>query len=271
MTSRGKKKDSYPLRRSKAYERNLKNFKLLVAYDPFQKDIEAIRKELKIDRDGNFADDSRTNWIEWAAKKGDEIAESKSFLRQEASIQKQFVEGKMGYRQRHRHMKLLYSNTPRQRLEIEIDMIIEKYHLPLNYKNAIRVYMISGEISAPRKNWEINKVTAWNDNDKARSVSISIYSQLAKDELDELNDYIKWIGKNNLPQYRDFENVDEAVEIKKRRSEKYIDDKGKLRTPSFADLAEEYLGSTKKQKRAKGIVYDFEQQQKRRFTKRPKR
>lgn len=272
MKSRGKKKDSYPLRRSKAHERNLKNFKMLVAYDLFQKDVVELRKRLGIGPNGIAAEDPKTNWIEWAEIQGDEILNSKRFLEQEDRIARQFADGKISLRQRNRHMKLWYSKAPKLDLFSSVDVLIEKFYLPINYKQAIIFYIISNEIGrVPHKNWEPNKVPGWNDSDRARALSISIYSQLAKDELNELNDYIKWIGKDNLPQYRDFENVDEAVEIKKHRSEKYVDDKGKLRKPSFADLAEEYLGSPTKQKRAKGIVYDFEQQQKRRFTKRPKK
>jgi hypothetical protein len=272
MKSRGKKKDSYPLRRSKAYERNLKNFKILVAYDPFQKDVEKLRKELMIDANGNFEGDSKTNWSEWASQEGDEITGSKSFIQQEALIQKQFSDGKMGLRQRHRHMRLLYSKVPWQNLEMSIDTLIEKYHLPLNYKNAIRVYVISGEISAPRKNWEPNKVSGWDDADKARSLSITIFSQLAKDELNELNDYIDWIGKKTLPKYSDFENADLAIKSKKAREAIYRDpDTGKEYRSSFADIAEEYLDDQSKGTRVRGVIRDLEQQQKSRFTKRAKK
>lgn len=272
MKSRGKKKDSYPLRRSKAYERNLKNFKILVAYDPFQEEVTTLRKRLKIGLDGMCADNPKINWIEYAEEKDDEVLNSKSFLEQEGRIARQFSEGKITLRQRHRQMRLWYTKAPKLDLFASIDAIIEKFHLPLNYKQAIIAYVISGNIiRVPHKNWEPNTSPAWNDRDKARSLSITIFSQLTKDELNELNDYIDWVGKKTLPQYSDFENAELKVTLKEKRSEMYMDDKGKLKHPSHHDLADEYLKDRTKGTRVRGLIRDLEQQQKERFTKRAKK
>lgn len=271
MKSRGKKKDSYPLRRSKAYDRNLKNFKLLIAYDEFQKDVIDIRKRLNIGTSGLCADNPKINWIDWAEKQSDEILNSKSFLEQEARIEKQFSEGKIGMKQRYKHMKLWYSKAPLLDLNASIDSIIEKYHLPLNYKYHIKVYVVGGEISAPEKNWKANAVPSYNDSDKARSLSITVYSQLAKDELKELSEYIEWIGKNDLPKYTDFENVDLAITLESKRLEKYVDDAGKLKQPTHAELADEYLGGRSKESRVRGMIRDIRIQKKNRFTKRAKK
>lgn len=272
MKSRGKKKDSYPLRRSKAHERNLKNFKLLAAYEPFQEDVEVLRKRLGIDPNGMAVDNPKKNWIEWAEEKDDEVLNSKGFIDQENRIARQFADGKITPRQRYRQMRLWYTKAPTMDLDASIDAIIENYHLPLNYKYSIKVYIIGGEISAPRKNWEPNMVPMWNDRDKVRSLSISIYSQLAKDELNELNDYIDWIGKKNLPQYSDFENADIAIKMKEARETIYRDSNaGKEYRSSFADIAEEYLGDRSKGDRVRGMIRDLKQQQKNRFTKRAKK
>lgn len=273
MKSRGKKKDSYPLRRSKAHERNLKNFKLLVAYDSFQEEVFLLRKRLRIDRNGMAVDDPKKNWIDWAEEKDDEVLNSKSFLDQENRIARQFADGKITLRQRHRQMRLWYTKAPKLDLFASVDALIEKFCLPLNYKQAITAYIISNEISrVPYRNWEPNKVSAWNDNDLARSLSITIYSQLTKDELNELNDYIDWIGKKDLPQYSDFENADLAIKMKRARETTHRDsDTGKEYLSSFADIAEEYLGDRSKDDRVRGMIRDLKKQQKNRFTKRAKK
>ncbi|MFZ2522049.1 MAG: hypothetical protein WAX25_00960, partial [Minisyncoccia bacterium] len=231
-----------------------------------------LRKRLQIDPRGNFHGDGKVSWTEWAEKQGCEVMNSKKFLAQETRIQKQFSEGIISLRQKYQYMKLWYSEVPMLDLDASIEAIIEKYRLPLNYKYHLKVYIIGGEISAPRKNWKANSVPMYNDKHKERSLSITIYSQLSKDEIDELNDYIDWVGKHDLPQYWDFENADLAIQLKEARDMVHRDpDTGREYHSSYADLADEYLHDKSKSGRVRGLIRDLENQQKKRFITRAKK
>ncbi len=246
---------------------------MLVAHEPFQEEVRKLRARLKIGPGGNAKENPERDWVDWAEEENGRVMDSHRFIEQEKGINKAWREGKISSRQRERQMRLWYAQAPMQDLSVHVDDIIDDFGLPLNYKQAITRYVISETMSGvPSKNWEPAKVSSSKDEHRKRSLAITIYSKLAQDEIDELNDYIKWVGEKTLPQYREVENSDLMVKVKNACDAQYFDEKtGKKKKSSHADIAEEYLGSRKKAGKVREMLRMLKDHQSRRFQRRGKK
>jgi len=271
MGSRGKrsKTDSQKrfdrIRSAKSHERNLATMYALVAYDPFQDEVAKIRQDLRIGENATLAG-TKQNWLAWAGEESENVFDSKMFQRELSSIPKERREGLLGIRAEKNKRKLLHSLAPLNKLDQDVDFLLNKFTLPLHYHDHIKQYILSSHIDAPQNNFSPTRPHKPIDR---RALTITIYTQLSRDEIAALNGYIRWIGENELAQYWDAKGIKLAAEIKQaHRDRSYPDpDTGKRARVSLADLAEEYLGSRKKANQVSAMLRDLAKLQKERFGK----
>jgi hypothetical protein len=268
MKSRGSKKitsevSSDKLVSSKSHQRNLATMYALVAYNPFQVEINKIRHDLKIGTNGMHTE-SGQSWSEWALEVTEEIYDSKQYRESSKRIIEETKAGLLGSRARKNRVHLLNASVPQKQIEQEIDYLINKFNLPLNFYDHIKSYIFFNQISAPQHNY--SPTISFDLNDR-RSLTITIYTKLTEDEIKELNYYIQLFGKDNLIKYNDAKNVRLASEIKIAHADRtYIDPQtGIVRKATLADLAEEYLGSRKEALQVSAMLRDLAKLQKDRF------
>ena len=259
----GKKSTSSSLASPKSHERNLATMYALVAYDPFQNEVSKIRADLRIGSNATLAD-TKQNWIVWAEEETERVMDSKAFQLELRRITQERQAGMLGFRAEGKRMKLLHSRAPLNKLDQDIEYLTDRFNLPLHYHEHIKLYILSGNITAPSNNYRPTRPFKANDH---RALSLTIYTRLSRDELAALNKYIRWIGENMLPRYWDTKNIKLAAEIKRaHRDRSYTDpETGKTQRVSLADLAEEYLGSGKLANKVSVMLRDLAKLQRERF------
>jgi hypothetical protein len=264
MKLRGLQKAPRELASPKTYERNLANLKLLAAYPPFHEEVLRMRKILNIKPEG-ISGDELEKWQDSILRKSDEFMETKEFLSMQRQVKKQREQKKVSPRMAKRQLELIDSLVPINKLHSFADILIERFRLPESYHGSLVTYILTGKITALFNNFAGAPMT-WDEYRKNRSVTIKIYTQLAPDEIKALRNFIDWLSKGKLPQYRPLKDIDLQLQIKNayddRKPHNSTHDNERI---LLADLAEEYLGSRKKANRISAIVRDIKRTQMRRF------
>ena len=278
MKSRGKhgaatqfKRRTKRITSSKSCERNLDNFKLLVAYPAFQEEVRRIRTELEIKVGGFSTNKEAEEWNRRVIKKTDTVWKHYSELVEK--IKTDSKNNGIGYRMMQRQLDMLYSGLPFSGLENYVSYLIGRFNLPQHYQNALVLYLLYGTITAPVHNFKTevpSPLRSRSQRSGFSEVRATIYTRLTKDEQRELITWVERItSERTLPKYEPLANIDRDLKIKEAY-EAYKDNRTGERG-TIADLAEEYLGDRKKANQINAILRDLSKIQKSRFEKVRKR
>jgi len=191
---------------------NLSNMKLLISDPLFQKEIKIIRKHLNIDPDKVSNDKEFRKWYKKFTEKNFRIYESKEFFEKEKKIKKQLKGLKIRHSTFNKRINLLYEELPLSYLSQRIEFLIEKFNIPLNYKDYLEKYITRGIISAPYRNYVIAPHSLFKKPYGKPHTSINIYSQLTNQEIKDLKKDLEWANRK-LPKYKPLKNIDQNLEI----------------------------------------------------------
>jgi len=251
----------------KLRERNLDNFKLLVAYPAFQEEVRRIRTELEIKAGGFSKNKEAEEWNKRVIKKTDTVWKHHSELVEK--IKTDSKNNGIGYRMMQRQLEMLYSGLPFSGLESYASYLIGRFNLPQHYQNALVLHLLYGTISAPVHNFKTevpSPLRSRSQRSGFSEVKATIYTRLTKDEQRELIAWVEWItNERTLPKYEPLVNIDRDLKIKEAY-EAYKENRTGERG-TIADLAEEYLGDRKKANQINAILRDLSKIQKGRFEK----
>ncbi|MDP2705342.1 MAG: hypothetical protein Q8O71_03055 [bacterium] len=248
-------------------ERNLDNFKLLVAYPAFQEEVCKIQAELEIKAGGFSTTKEAEEWNKRVIKKTDIVWKHYSELVEK--IKTDSKNNGIGYRMMQRQLEMLYSGLPFSGLESYASYLIGRFNLPQHYQSALVLHLLYGTISAPVHNYKTEVPSPLRSRSQPSGFSevrATIYTRLTKDEQRELIAWIERItNERTLPKYEPLVNIDRDLKIKEAY-EAYKENRTGERG-TIADLAEEYLGDRKKANQINAILRDLSKIQKSRFEK----
>ena len=277
MKSRGKRGTATKSERhterttsSKSRDRNLDNFKLLVAYPPFQEEVRRIRAKLDIKVGGFSTDKEAEIWNKQVIKKTDAVWKQHNELVEK--IKTNAKNNGIGFTMMQRQLEMLHSGLPFSELESYACYLIGRFDLPQHYQDALVLYLLYGTISAPSRNYktEVPSPLRSRSQNGFPEVKVTIYTRLTEEEQKELTAWIEMLtSERALPRYEPLTNIDRDLKIKEAHEaykQNHIGERGTL-----ADLAEEYLGDRKKANQINAILRDLRKIQKSRFEKVRKR
>jgi len=267
MRSRGTKttKNKSKLLSSSSYRRNLDQMKLLISDAEFQGIVRGAREYINIPADiGLKGEDANQQWVDYMDKKSDEIMNSQRFIDQELKIKNKIRD--IGLKMTRKQMNLFYDQIPWNYLWNRVDFIIEKFRLPIHYKDYIQDYITFGKIDAPSHNYEGGLYPAGVSSKEARYIPLKVYTRLTQDELDELSRYIKYKGKD-LPQYQLLNNIERDLKIEEwlANSERFDEVEQVLYKTTSSEIAKNLLGSSKKKDQVRDIKRNFRELKDRRL------
>jgi hypothetical protein len=150
---------------------------------------------------------------------------------------------------------LFNTELPLNYLQSNITTIINKFGIPLHFKDNIRYYIGSGTISAPKHNYGPGFYQREDRSRQSRRyVPINIYTQLTQDEWDELKHYIDWLAKGKLPKFKKMPALNKNLKIEKAyKNRGFGEDElyGTRYKKSSAEMAEQLLGDPTKRDEVK--------------------
>jgi hypothetical protein len=254
------------------YEKNLASMKLLVSYPAFQDEVETIRKKLGIREGGFDAKDGEAlkKWYEDNIRKTDEILASSDFSQQVNAIFDKRDRKEINHRTARMQSELLHRlKLPTNYYVDAVKFLTQKYHMPKNYEEHIRKYILTNTISAPTKNFSIVIHEPKAPLSKMRYVPLEIYARLTDEDLKEIKQCVdEWIGER-LPKFQTLKNIDRTLTIEQWQTnrERYdaVEDTRYKRTPD--EISQELLGDKKQKKKLYEIPRQLRSLRERRFGK----
>ncbi len=225
---------------------------MLIGHEPFEKSVRAIRQELGIPEKGLKGEKQIREWTHQTDKKQDAYYASPEYKRTNQTIRKNMFSKSMANKQ----IGLLDRKAPINKLKNTCLDLIEAFHLPIQFEQAMRIYILQNVIAfLPTQNF----LYLYNFSQNNDVVQIEIYSKLTKEEK---KDFLKFI-----------DDVTKDLPIVKSVSDKTVEDISLVGWKSkkheydeqitAKEIAEENFGSKNKRQR----VYDAERKIKNRREK----
>ena len=149
MKSREKETDQdwwKKLTSSNSYKRNLDTMKLLEGREDFQRIVLLARSRLHVP-DGGLSDKPKEVSEAWGKayeKEVFDIFDSPALAKQEIAIKEKIINKERSRRMGTKLLNLLYDKVPSNYLSNCADFIIDKFNLPLHFKECIKVYIVQG-------------------------------------------------------------------------------------------------------------------------------
>lgn len=206
------------------------NFELLESLEDFDREIEKIRKHLKILSKGLSNEEEYKKWHNKMIQESEKMENDREFIHKTKSFKdkirkcfenKDYLKENKILGEYKVFLDTCYDRMPINYLEKSVEGLIEEFHLPLNYTSALREYILFGKTrSIPAKNYT---QSIFSDKRKDRQITFNIYTRLTKAELLDLIKEIRRVSKN-LPQYRTIKNLNEKL---KQEKHYHIRKKGK--------------------------------------------
>jgi hypothetical protein len=197
------------------HKKNIDNVKLLFSYKPFKEDLKKIRESLHIPENGFVDDEAAQSWEVSTDMVCDQIMNSPEFLNQEQKIIEKIKNGEISQEIGNKQMHLFYSKVMCNYFTNSINFIIEKYHIPYNYEQTLRHYIVLNEILfAPAQNYAITKYLFNNKIKQSEPLTINMYAKLTNEEIKQLKKSIARFGKN-LPKFQPLKNINERLKLEK--------------------------------------------------------
>jgi hypothetical protein len=243
-----------------SHKKNLDNMKLLVSHDKFQEIVKEARNYLNIPENGLSNNKEIREWYQKKLyKRSDKIIQSKKIKEKEKNITKRVKLGKISRKAGTEELNLIYNKVPINYLNSIVNLITDKFKLPLNYEKSVQEYILFNRINAPYNNYKIGPYTDVRKMTNAKYVPVTIYTQLTKKEMEDLTKTIKFFNKN-LTKHRPLKDIDKKLDIEKalKKGNRHRVTMEEEYDVTAAEIAEEYLGDAKKGKRVHDIKREVE-------------
>jgi len=229
-------------------QKNRDNIALLVAYPEFQKEIKKIRLVLDLPASGNETNEANKNWTDKIVRKSDQILDDQKFIKQEVRIHEKLRAKEITPSQARKQGELLYNRLPFNYLSDSVKYIIKRFHLPGNYDNFVRSYIISNTTTIPTSSFVIGSFDPEKGWKNLGYIPVKIFTRLSEDDLKELKREIdNWIGEK-LPKYQALRDVNKKIDVVNWHNDhtRYDEATGKEYTTNNKEIAENLLGSKNK-------------------------
>ncbi|MFA5871589.1 MAG: hypothetical protein WC858_02595 [Parcubacteria group bacterium] len=261
-------KKSEPQFSYSSHKKNIDNVKLLFSYSLFRKEIKTIRDYLKIPKDGLKDEDSK-KWHLDRDKESNEIMESERFLLQGERICQKIILGEISLAMGNKQARLLLNKMPWNYLSNSVNFLIEKFHVPLNYEQTIRRYILFNKIVfVPAQNFVVGGFDGSFRIKDARFLPIRIYAKLTDEDIEEIKDTIERFGKN-LPNFQPLKDIDKRLTI-----EEWVRSRGKIDPltgneyqMTVEEIAENIYGNKKQKNKVRDNQRKLDEIRKKRFGK----
>lgn len=263
-----KKVCKFPIK-NLAYQKNLDNIKLLFSHKPFREDLIKIRKNLCIPENGFTKDEEAQKWEVGTDILDDLSMNSLAFLNQEQKIAGKIESGEISQKMGNKQIKLLYTKLMCNYFTDSVNFLIEKFHIPYNYEQTIRRYVIFNEIMfVPAQNYAVSNYLFNKKNKSSKPVTINIYAKLTNEEIKQLKKSIERFGEN-LPEFQPLKNIDKRLELEEMiENRHYFNEveqaEGEYKT---SDIASDFFGNENKKKKVYDTKRDLRREREKRFGK----
>jgi hypothetical protein len=254
---------------SPSHKNNLDMMKLLVTSLQFQEIIKDARKFLEIQENGWGNDqESVKKWTEKMDNRFDKEFLSKKLDTQLNKIRQNIEEEKISKKMAKEHSKLLHKKLTWNFLYYTIDFIIEKFKLPLNFRDNLRDYIIFGTISAPSANFSVH-IEPIPEGIKISNLPylpIRIYSQLTNSDLKEIKEMTEFFSKK-LPKYNQIKNMDEKIKLDdwNKHKEKFNEAEQKTYKMTAKEISKNILNNPEKTQKVYDSSRSLERLRRKRF------
>ncbi len=166
--------------------RNHNYFSMLIGHEPFEKSVRAIRRELDIPEKGLKGEKQIREWTYQTDKKQDEYYASLEYKKINENIRKKTTDKSMASKQ----IGLLDRKAPINKLKNACLDLINTYHLPTQFEQALRIYIMQNVIAfLPTYNF----LYLYDFSGDKSVVKIEIYAKLTKEEKKDLLKLISMI------------------------------------------------------------------------------
>ncbi len=233
------------MKKIKNNTRNQNYLSLLIEHEPFKNFIKDLRASLSIPANG-FK--SEKEFKEWRTKNElftEEYYSSEKYKRMSRAIRENLKDGKIDKTMANKHMGVLVSDLPINKLRNACFYIMDNFKIPFTFESVLSRYIQFNEIKfIPSQNFSY--LYPFSQNNKC--VTIEVYSKLTKKEGAELLKLINDLTKN-LPQVRNVsdELISQISIIDWKKKKHEYDERITAR-----EVAEDHFGSNKKAQQ----VYD---------------
>ncbi len=247
---------------SDAYNRNLDRMKLLVSDERFQNKVLEARKLLHLPETGFLITNDKgvARWAKWLEKMSDEILDSVDFNNDLKNIQGRLKKKIISHPKARMLTKKLDNTVPINYWHNIGEIIAVNFNMGKHFDKHIQQYILFNCVSAPSHNYSPGFYQAWERPSHARYIPINIYTQLTKDEWNELKNYVDMLAEDKLSKSGRIPNIDKYIEVeeKYKSSGKYTvhDDEDYFITQS--DMAEELFHDSSKASKVRDMVRKLE-------------
>lgn len=254
------------------YHKNLEHIKLAISDRTFKKDVEEIRNRLKIPPEGLAETSDLQAWEAETYKQENELLASEPLRDQRKHIKEKSDKDEISKEQAGKQLKLLYQKFPLNYLKLQVEFLVDSYRLPRNFEDYIRLYILTGKISAPAHNFSITEHLS-DDFFKAREpryIDVRIYTHLTNDDLGQIQTMVNNIFPRKLPRYKklktDIELQIKIEETLQNKTQTHMDDgKEKTYKVTAKEIAEEHFGSAKERAKVYEVMRSLENIRRKRF------
>ncbi len=209
----------------KSYRRNLDLMKLLVSDKKFQAEVIEARKILKTPTDSWLGKDEQDfkNWNRWILAKTDKILRSKKFNSAEKLVNKKLRKKGVLHSKYRKEIKALYDSLPSNYINTIGEKLASKFGVPKHFDKYIRGYIVLNKVDAPRYNFGSGMYEAWQLPSSAGYVPINIYSQLTKDEFNDLKKQIDIWTKQKFVKPKAIPKLDQYLQTEELWKNRIMD------------------------------------------------
>lgn len=254
---------------SDSYDRNLELMKLLVSEKHFQKLIAEARECLNVPADGlKNTDQEMEKWYDWLIDETGRIIASKDFVEKSNQIRQMLKDKTIGHGEAQELGRKLDDTTPLNYFHKEPVKMAKQFNTPINFKEAIQKYILTGKIDAPQHNYS---GADWQPGERpwdAGYIPLKVYTRLTVDEWEEFKNYVDNLAKRWLPKHGRIPKIDEYIEVEKvyKDREKVSAVDGEKYLMSSAEISETVFGTPAQNDRVRDMLRKLENLRKQRLT-----
>ena len=208
-----------------SHQKNLDHIKLLFSDPDFEQTIAETRKFLELPKEGlneNGLSDQNLSkkvqqWHSQMHKRSNELIKSERLRDQVKDIKNKVNKKEIAQLMGRKQGDLLYNKLPENYLTDIVNQLIKECHLPSNYAEYLRIYIISGIITAPALSFSVISQYPPNfNNDFPGSLMLQPHTKLTDDDLKSVKKWTNTFFPNRLPNsLKPIKNLDKKLLIEK--------------------------------------------------------
>lgn len=240
-----------------SYKKNLSTMKLLTTSSLFQRIVKDVREYLEIPEGGiTGGDEFIEKWTDRMDKKSDEMTADKARRLEINRISRKLENKEINEIVAQEQSKLIRRGITWHYLAYTIDLVINKFNLPINFSKCLWEYIVSNKVSAPSVNFDIcidPLPMGMKSISDMPYMNIRIYAKLTNKELRMIKKETEGILGKRLPKYNEIKKIDEEMQLEEwnRNKEKLEIVEQKTYKMTAREIAANVLGNDNTQE-----VYD---------------